>query len=242
MTQHEASRTLVKSPPELWAECSDAASLARHLGQFGEIRITRLEPETAVAWEGEEISGTVRLEPTGWGTKVILTARWQDPELPAPEEPDVAVPEPPPSQAQPTPEPAPVAEMGPPQLEPVEASADAGPVEPPSDARRSSKRSGFAWLRDFFGFGPAPDQVVLEPLPVPSTAPTEQDETELLPQPMTESEPEPVQMASPESAEEAAPAADGVAPPDEAVPAADEALSAALDSLGQAHHRPFSRG
>ena len=63
MTEHEASRTLVKSPPELWSECSDAASLARHLGQFGEIRITRLEPESAVAWEGERASGTVRLEP-----------------------------------------------------------------------------------------------------------------------------------------------------------------------------------
>jgi len=68
------SRTLVKSPPELWAECSDAASLARHLGLFGEIRITRLEPETAVALEGEHASGTVRLEPSGWGTKVELTA------------------------------------------------------------------------------------------------------------------------------------------------------------------------
>ena len=75
MTEHEASRTLVKSPPELWAECSEAGSLARHLGQFGEIRITKLEPETAVAWEGEEVSGTVRFEPSGWGTRVILTAR-----------------------------------------------------------------------------------------------------------------------------------------------------------------------
>ena len=74
MTKHVASRTLVKSPPELWAECSDAASLARHLDQFGEIRITRLEPETAVAWEGERARGTVRIEPSGWGTKVILTA------------------------------------------------------------------------------------------------------------------------------------------------------------------------
>ena len=78
MTEHEASRTLVKSAPELWAECSDAASLARHLDQFGEIRITRLEPETAVAWEGELASGTVRLEPSGWGTRVVLTARAQD--------------------------------------------------------------------------------------------------------------------------------------------------------------------
>ena len=74
MTEHVASRTLVKSPPELWAECSDAASLARHLDEFGEIRITRLEPETAVAWEGERARGTVRIEPSGWGTKVILTA------------------------------------------------------------------------------------------------------------------------------------------------------------------------
>src|SRR5690242_12285232 len=72
--EHEASRTLVKSPPELWAECSDPGSLARHLGEFGEITITRLEPETTVAWEGEHASGTVRLEPSGWGTQVTLTA------------------------------------------------------------------------------------------------------------------------------------------------------------------------
>src|SRR4030088_1871036 len=65
MTEHEASRTLVKSPPELWAECSDAASLARHLDRFGEIRITRLDPETAVAWEGGRARGTVRVEPAG---------------------------------------------------------------------------------------------------------------------------------------------------------------------------------
>ena len=74
MSEHEASRTLVKSPPELWAECSEAESLARHLDQFGEIRISRLEPETSVAWEGEGTSGTVRLEPSGWGTRVSLSA------------------------------------------------------------------------------------------------------------------------------------------------------------------------
>src|SRR6202012_473005 len=88
MTELQASRTLVKSPPELWAECSDAAALARHLGAFGEIRITRLDPETAVAWEGENVRGTVRIEPAGWGTKVILTA-----EEAAPVE-SAAVPEP----------------------------------------------------------------------------------------------------------------------------------------------------
>src|SRR5437588_12080614 len=88
-TDHEASRTLVKSPPELWAECSDAGSLARHLGEFGEIHITRLEPETIVAWEGERASGTVRIEPSGWGTKVTLTAQAE-----AEEEEPVAKPEP----------------------------------------------------------------------------------------------------------------------------------------------------
>ena len=88
MTIHEASRTLLKSPPELWAECSDAASLSRHLGQFGEIKITRLEPETAVAWEGEQVSGTVRLEPSGWGTRVILTAEEAEvPDLREPAQP-----------------------------------------------------------------------------------------------------------------------------------------------------------
>jgi hypothetical protein len=88
MTKHEASRTLLKSPPELWAECSDAASLSRHLDQFGEIKITRLEPETAVAWEGNAISGTVRLEPSGWGTRVILTAEEAEvPDLPPPVQP-----------------------------------------------------------------------------------------------------------------------------------------------------------
>src|SRR6202021_743492 len=76
MTEYEASRTLVKSPPELWAELSDEVSLASHLAEpFGEIKITRLEPETAVAWEGERASGTVRIEPSGWGTRVTLTAQ-----------------------------------------------------------------------------------------------------------------------------------------------------------------------
>jgi hypothetical protein len=74
MPSLEAKRTLVKSPPEIWAEVSDAGALARHLGEFGEIRITRTQPESLVEWEGEKASGCVRLEPSGWGTKVTLTA------------------------------------------------------------------------------------------------------------------------------------------------------------------------
>src|SRR5687768_15266859 len=75
----EAQRTLVKSPPELWAEISDPEALARHLGAFGEIRITRTQPETTVAWEGDRARGTVELAPAGWGTKVTLTAEVDEP-------------------------------------------------------------------------------------------------------------------------------------------------------------------
>src|SRR4051795_2486555 len=74
MPEPRAQRTLVKSPPELWAEISDVSTLARHLGEFGEIRITRLEAETTVVWEGDRARGTVELEPSGWGTKVTITA------------------------------------------------------------------------------------------------------------------------------------------------------------------------
>jgi hypothetical protein len=81
----QVQRRLVKSPPELWAEISDDDALARRLAEFGPIAITRVEPETKVAWEGEHASGTVELTASGWGTQVLLTAE----PLAAPEpEPD----------------------------------------------------------------------------------------------------------------------------------------------------------
>ena len=80
-----AKRTLVKSPPELWEELSEVDRLAKHLDAFGEIRITKLEPEHTVAWEGEHASGTVSIEPSGWGTKVTLTAELPEAEPPEPE-------------------------------------------------------------------------------------------------------------------------------------------------------------
>jgi hypothetical protein len=153
----EAKRTLVKSPPELWAELSDMAALARHLGEFGEIRITRTEPETVVEWEGDLASGSVRLEPSGWGTKVTLTA------LPVMLDP-------------PAPEPAP-------QPEPA-----------PEPARPSF------WARLFRRRVPEP------PAPAPAAPPA-------VPEPLPAIE-----------------AAAGAA-----------VLSGALDALGSAHHRPFSR-
>src|SRR3954447_7701692 len=125
---HAAQRTLVKSPPELRSEGSDAAALARRLERFGELRITRLEAEDTVAWEGDRARGTVVLEPSGWGTKVTLTA--EEPES-APE-PVAIEPEPEP---EPESEPEPVA-ITEPESEP-EAEAEDAPRE---------RRGRFTWL------------------------------------------------------------------------------------------------
>lgn len=129
MPSLEAKRTLVKSPPEIWAEVSDAGALARHLGEFGEIRITRTQPESLVEWEGEKASGCVRLEPSGWGTKVTLTAEAPEPEP----EPEPVVVEPEPAakgswwarfRRRREPEPEPVVEVAPPEPEPHEPVLD----------------------------------------------------------------------------------------------------------------------
>lgn len=73
MISSEVKRTLVKSPPELWAELSDEQALSRHLSGLGEIRIVKTTLEQSVEWEAEDAKGTVELKPSGWGTKVTLT-------------------------------------------------------------------------------------------------------------------------------------------------------------------------
>jgi hypothetical protein len=109
MISSEVQRTLVKSPPELWAELSDPAALARHLGELGEIRIVRTEPERVVEWAAENTTGTVSIKPSGWGTKVTLSVTREladvAPEAatealttdqlddPAPDEPEVSAPD-----------------------------------------------------------------------------------------------------------------------------------------------------
>jgi hypothetical protein len=84
MNDLTVKRTLVKSPPELWSELSELESLGRHLGEFGEITISRAEPGRRVAWEGERGRGTVEIEASGWGTTVTLTAEVEDPKASSP--------------------------------------------------------------------------------------------------------------------------------------------------------------
>ena len=115
MSEPRAQRTLVKSPPELWAEISDAGTLARRLGEFGDIRITRLEPETTVVWEGDTARGTVELEPSGWGTKVTIAAEAVAIEVDVEVEVEVEYE----VEPEPAPEPEPVAEAPEPEPEPA---------------------------------------------------------------------------------------------------------------------------
>jgi hypothetical protein len=85
MPELEAQRTVVKSVPELWAQLSEADQLSPLLDRaFGEIRITRLEPESLIAWESELASGQVELAESGFGTKVRLTAQIAEPVPPPP--------------------------------------------------------------------------------------------------------------------------------------------------------------
>ena len=176
MPQVQAKRRLVKSPPELWSELSDAAALARHLGEFGEIRITRLDRESKVVWEGDRASGSVELESAGWGTQVTFTVEVEA------ETPEPAVePEPEPDpEAEPDPEPDPEPE---PEPEPV-AQRPALPPRPP--ARRVS------FLSRIFGWEDrvetvieiAREAVAVEPEPEPE--PEREPEPEPEPEPATE--------------------------------------------------------
>ena len=190
-------RTLVKSPPELWSEVSEVESLARHLGELGEITISRLEPERTVAWEGERARGTVEIEASGWGTKVTLTAEVEGRQSTVASE-QLAV-----RSWQAEPEPVLEAEPEPaPEPEP----------EPEPPPVMSTSRAG-VFSRWFFRQRTEPEPV--EPVPQPTPAPPP--------------EPEPV----------------AVEPEPEPDSDRDEVLAlleSTLDSLGSAHHRPFSRG
>ncbi len=133
-------RTLVKTPPELWAEISDAESLARHLEAFGDIRITRTKPETTVAWEGDRARGTVEIEASGWGTKVTLTA---EPVADGAAAEDAAVAAPVPTVAEtPDADEEPSAELAPRSWDRDLARARPVGVEVPQPAPEASRRCG----------------------------------------------------------------------------------------------------
>ncbi len=74
MARIEVSRTLVKSPPELWSELKGD----RLAEAVGEVTVRPTEHERELAWEAAGARGTAVLEPSGWGTKVTLTAEVEE--------------------------------------------------------------------------------------------------------------------------------------------------------------------
>ncbi len=247
----EVKRTLVKSPPELWSELGDLESLARHLGDVGEIQIKRTEPERALDWEADGASGSVRLEPSGFGTKVTLSLTREPHELATSPEPE---PEPEPEPV--TAEPPVIAESvteAPAATEPTadQPIAEAEPaieVEPESESvveaePEPERRRGF--FARLFG-----RKALIDSEPAAAIEADEEIKPESAVLKVEPIQPEPI-AAEPEPtiAPEPTPGPEPVA--DVAVDLAaleaqmseqDEALlTAILDRLGAAHHRPFSR-
>ncbi|HLB21334.1 MAG TPA: hypothetical protein VK605_04455, partial [Solirubrobacteraceae bacterium] len=178
MISSEVQRTLVKSPPELWAEISDPDALARHLGEFGEIHITRLDPEQRVEWEAGDASGSVVIKPSGWGTKVRLTvtrelaesecAAVAETEAETRPEPDAASE----SEAQPQvaadAENAQVGEIARPDARDYEAEAEAYAGEPCEVERTEPEQAAFEQAEpDDVGVGQADDHAERQAAPEP---------------------------------------------------------------------------
>jgi len=262
MPEPRAQRTLVKSPPELWAEVSDVSILARHLGEFGEIRITRLEAETTVVWEGDRARGTVELEASGWGTKVTITAEAiatdaveevevVEAEVVEAEIPEVEVAEEAVEVAVEEEEPVEAEVVGEVTEVEVVAEVEEAPAPQPAPrrgflARLLRRRAGAATTEPLALEPPEPEPdtsavatAVREPEPEPEPVAIEPEIVPTLAAPEPEPIPEPVVAAAvtvPDLDGEIAAAA---APDPEQVEAV---LVGVLDDLGSAHHRPFSRG
>jgi hypothetical protein len=257
MISSEVERTLVKSPPELWTELSNPDALARHLGEFGDIRITRVEPEHVVEWEAGGTAGTVRIKPSGWGTKVTLTATREI----TTSEPLAAVTPVPESEPDPVAyeaielEPAPAPALAP-QPRP-NIMADAMPAPAPAEQHTEVEPS-----RGFFSrlFGARRKRKAAEERGGHETATLQQQDPfaairkALSVEKMTIADP----FSMPSTVEAQAPDEREIqidTPPDQATDisadlnAAEEVtaeevtavLTSVLDRLGAAHHRPFSR-
>ncbi len=233
MVSSEVQRTLVKSPPELWAELSDPAALARHLGEFGEIRITRAEPEKTVEWEtatgGAQATGKVTLAPSGWGTKVTLTVAREVVETESLVQSEPAIVD------ELLPEPEPLVEEEP-ETEAIAEEPIAEELEPEPEPRQGFFARIFRHRRK--------EQALPEPPGEPGWAVEPQSEPKPEVEQIAPDQPEAIEIVEPEqlhNKETPDIAAELKAAEDVAAEQVTAVLTAVLDRLGAAHHRPFSR-
>jgi len=117
MQRSTVRRRLFTPRPALSTQITE--DVLDRLGEDGEIRITRLNNETTVAWEGDRVSGTVEL-PTRRG----------------------GIPGPPPPMPDPSP-PSPSPQPGPPAPGPDPTPPDPGPAPgPPPQIRAGGSLDG----------------------------------------------------------------------------------------------------
>ena len=159
-----ASRTLVKSPPEVWEQLDHPGRMqglmSTLVGHAAEVEVYERVEESKLAWKADDAWIEVKIAEKGWGTNVSVSAEngtqptklegWLDAvldELATPTkrpfegmtESD-SEPEPPKLEVpQPEPEPEPEPEQPEPEVTPA---AQAPPPEPPPKKKR----------RRFFGF------------------------------------------------------------------------------------------
>lgn len=227
----EVSRTLVKSPPEVWAEIERVERLCELLGDDA-IRVTASKPEQLIEWEGSGKRGTIAIKSSGWGTKVSLTAETDeavviDVELDAEVEVEHAVVQP----RVETPE-RPEAVV---QPEPAESEPASEVVQEVSHLEEKVAKQGL-WTRIKLLFTP-PDDVPRSELGAEQPTPTSEEAAS--PEPDDVPRPDPgVEVVVDEPAVEAVIASAVVEPAPEL--SLEDRLTAVLDHLGSAHKRPFS--
>jgi hypothetical protein len=163
-----ASRTLVKSPPEVWEQLDHPGRMqglmSALVGHAADVEVYEREEESKLAWRASDDAWIeVELAEKGWGTNVSVTAEnssaptklegWLDAvidELATPtkrpfegmgeaQEPETPAPEPVPD-PEPEPEPEPEPDPEPETPEPV---AEVAEEAPPAPEPKKKKRFGF---------------------------------------------------------------------------------------------------
>jgi hypothetical protein len=238
----EVQRTLVKSPPELWAELSSPERLGHHFGEVGEIRLTKVEPESKVEWEADGATGVVELKQSGWGTKVTLSLTR---ELPAEAPVELEAEAPPEAKAPSEPEhdseihSGPACEAEPPPVAEPEPLAEPEPFvivqpEPPPEPEPAAAARPGLLARLFRRRKIPPFEATASPEPAPEIVALAVPEPTYPPAP-----PPPAELPAESTPDLAAELADVEAQMERETA---ELLTGVLDRLGAAHHRPFSRG
>jgi hypothetical protein len=228
MSSVSVSRTLVKSPPEVWAELERDGRLAELLALDG-LEVTVAQELAVLEWQAEQASGRIEIKASGWGTKVSLTADVEAEQVAEVEpvaevEHAETVERPKVEQPEPEPEPEPVVVSDP---EPAPVAAEAEPVPLGFWARLKLRLTGAQQPAVTQTSEPA----VAEPPPVeaPPVEPVEPAEEDAPPNEVAAtSEAGEPDVTEPEQSEPGEPAD------------FEARLLAVLDHLGTAHKRPFS--